>query len=153
MVFPLGMYAVAGHFLGLADGLPALTDIGDLAGWVALAAWTLTFLAMCGLVGAKARVARAFAHRSERAEVGHGTGPSARCAIIPAAAVGTVLRSPNRRLRELARRQRRYPSPSTSGRRREVLRAAGGAGHRVAVLHRPPSSMRPGSDVQPSTAP
>ena len=67
MVFPLGMYAVAGHFLGLADGLPVLTDIGDLAGWVALAAWTLTFLAMCGSVGAKARVARGLSRTGQNA--------------------------------------------------------------------------------------
>lgn len=67
MVFPLGMYAVAGHYLGLADGLPALTDIGDLAGWAALAAWTLTFLAMCGSVGAKARVARGLSRTGQNA--------------------------------------------------------------------------------------
>ncbi|MHA7665851.1 tellurite resistance/C4-dicarboxylate transporter family protein [Mycolicibacterium sp. HS_4_1] len=67
MVFPLGMYAVAGHYLGLADGLPALTDIGDLAGWVALGAWTLTFLAMCGSVGAKTRVARGLSRTDQKA--------------------------------------------------------------------------------------
>lgn len=67
MVFPLGMYAVAGHYLGLADGLPALTDIGDLAGWVALGAWTLTFLAMCGFAGTKARVARGLSRTGQKA--------------------------------------------------------------------------------------
>ncbi len=58
MVFPLGMYGVAGHYLGQADALPALTDIGDLASWIALGAWTLTFLAMVGALAAKARGAR-----------------------------------------------------------------------------------------------
>ena len=46
VVFPLGMYGVAGHQLGVADGLPTLVGFGDLEGWVALAAWALTFLAM-----------------------------------------------------------------------------------------------------------
>ncbi|MEN4451709.1 tellurite resistance protein permease [Mycolicibacterium mucogenicum] len=46
MVFPLGMYGVAGHFLGLADDVPALVVFGDAEGWIALGAWTATFLAM-----------------------------------------------------------------------------------------------------------
>ncbi|WP_238396316.1 tellurite resistance/C4-dicarboxylate transporter family protein [Mycolicibacterium sp. CBMA 234] len=48
MVFPLGMYGVAGHFLGLADDVPALITFGDAEGWIALAAWAATFLAMVG---------------------------------------------------------------------------------------------------------
>lgn len=46
IVFPLGMYGVAGHALGMSDGLPALVAIGAVQCWVGLAAWTLTFLAM-----------------------------------------------------------------------------------------------------------
>jgi tellurite resistance protein TehA-like permease len=46
IVFPLGMYSVAGHDLGTADHLPLLAAIGDAAGWPALAAWLITFVAM-----------------------------------------------------------------------------------------------------------
>ena len=46
VVFPLGMYGVAGYELGVADRLPALIVLGDVEGWIALVAWTLTFLAM-----------------------------------------------------------------------------------------------------------
>ncbi|MGH3744587.1 MAG: tellurite resistance/C4-dicarboxylate transporter family protein [Mycobacteriales bacterium] len=46
VVFPLGMYGVAGHYLGLADHLGIVADIGHDETWVALAAWALTFLAM-----------------------------------------------------------------------------------------------------------
>ena len=46
VVFPLGMYGVGGHYLGQADHLPIIEAIGSGEGWVALAAWVLTFLAM-----------------------------------------------------------------------------------------------------------
>jgi tellurite resistance protein TehA-like permease len=46
LVFPLGMYAVAGHFIGQADRLPLVGLVGHLEFWVALAAWVLTFAAM-----------------------------------------------------------------------------------------------------------
>lgn len=46
VVFPLGMYGVGGFYLGEADHLPLVERIGSLESWVALAAWTLTFLAM-----------------------------------------------------------------------------------------------------------
>ena len=46
IVFPLGMYAVAGMYLGRADHLPIVTRIGEAWMWVALAAWGLTSLAM-----------------------------------------------------------------------------------------------------------
>jgi tellurite resistance protein TehA-like permease len=42
IVFPLGMYAVASTRLGAIDGLGALTDVGRVWIWVALAAWLLT---------------------------------------------------------------------------------------------------------------
>jgi tellurite resistance protein TehA-like permease len=48
VVFPLGMYGVAGHYLGLADHLSVVSDIGHDVAWVALAAWAVTFLAMLG---------------------------------------------------------------------------------------------------------
>jgi len=47
MVFPLGMYAVAGIYLGRADHLPLVEGVGRAALWVALAAWTVVFVAMC----------------------------------------------------------------------------------------------------------
>lgn len=46
MVFPLGMYGVGGYYLGQADHLPLVQRIGSLESWVALAAWTLAFVAM-----------------------------------------------------------------------------------------------------------
>ncbi|MFA1537896.1 tellurite resistance/C4-dicarboxylate transporter family protein [Actinomadura monticuli] len=46
IVFPLGMYGVAGQYLGRADSLPIVESIGAHETWIALAAWTLTFAAM-----------------------------------------------------------------------------------------------------------
>lgn len=46
VVFPLGMYGVAGHYLGIADDLSVVSGIGHTEIWVALTAWVLTFLAM-----------------------------------------------------------------------------------------------------------
>jgi len=46
IVFPLGMYAVAGHYLGAADRLPIVQVIGENEAWIALTVWALTFVAM-----------------------------------------------------------------------------------------------------------
>jgi tellurite resistance protein TehA-like permease len=46
MVFPLGMYAVAGIYLGRADGLPVVEAIGRGELWVASAVWLVVFVAM-----------------------------------------------------------------------------------------------------------
>jgi tellurite resistance protein TehA-like permease len=46
VVFPLGMYSVAGSYLGQADHLPIVRAVGDGESWVALAAWIVTFAAM-----------------------------------------------------------------------------------------------------------
>jgi len=46
IVFPLGMYGVAGHYLGGADNLPLVHAIGENETWVALAAWAVVFAAM-----------------------------------------------------------------------------------------------------------
>jgi tellurite resistance protein TehA-like permease len=46
IVFPLGMYAVAGLGLGRATRLPLIQHIGTAAVWPAAAAWTLTFTVM-----------------------------------------------------------------------------------------------------------
>ncbi len=46
MVFPLGMYAVAGIYLGRADNLPIVGWIGGHFLWVALAVWAIVFIAM-----------------------------------------------------------------------------------------------------------
>jgi tellurite resistance protein TehA-like permease len=40
------MYAVAGIYLGQADGLPIVGAIGNAWLWFALAAWALTLIAM-----------------------------------------------------------------------------------------------------------
>ena len=46
IVFPLGMYGVAGRTLGTADHLPIVAAIGSREEWLALAAWATTFVAM-----------------------------------------------------------------------------------------------------------
>ncbi len=46
IIFPLGMYAVAGIYLGDADDLPVVGRIGSLELWLAFAAWLLTFVVM-----------------------------------------------------------------------------------------------------------
>jgi tellurite resistance protein TehA-like permease len=46
IVFPLGMYAVAGIYLGEADRLPVVSAIGSGELWVAFAVWVLVFTAM-----------------------------------------------------------------------------------------------------------
>ncbi|MFF6999427.1 tellurite resistance/C4-dicarboxylate transporter family protein [Streptomyces sp. NPDC008313] len=46
IVFPLGMYAVAGMYLGHADDLPIVEWIGQTWLWVALTTWALVLLAM-----------------------------------------------------------------------------------------------------------
>ena len=51
IVFPLGMYSVAGSYLGKADHLPIVRGIGDLESWVAVAAWVIVFAAMVRHLG------------------------------------------------------------------------------------------------------
>ncbi|HWJ67190.1 MAG TPA: tellurite resistance/C4-dicarboxylate transporter family protein [Nocardioides sp.] len=46
VVFPLGMYAVAGIYLGRADRLPVVEMVGRVELWVALVAWGIVFVAM-----------------------------------------------------------------------------------------------------------
>ena len=46
IIFPLGMYGVAGQYLGRADHLPIVKAIGADESWVALAAWIVTFAEM-----------------------------------------------------------------------------------------------------------
>jgi len=46
IIFPLGMYAVAGIYLGEADRLPVVGAIGAAWLWLALAAWLIAFIAM-----------------------------------------------------------------------------------------------------------
>ncbi len=46
IVFPLGMYAVAGTSLGRVDDLPLVGAVGAVGIWIALAAWVATLLAM-----------------------------------------------------------------------------------------------------------
>jgi tellurite resistance protein TehA-like permease len=46
IIFPLGMYAVAGIYLGEAEHLPVVRVVGSVELWVSLAAWVLVFVAM-----------------------------------------------------------------------------------------------------------
>jgi tellurite resistance protein TehA-like permease len=46
VIFPLGMYAVAGIYLGRADNLPVVTAIGRGELWVAVTAFLATFAGM-----------------------------------------------------------------------------------------------------------
>ena len=46
IVFPLGMYGAASRSLGQTDHLPTVEAIGANERWVALAAWTVVFVAM-----------------------------------------------------------------------------------------------------------
>ncbi len=55
LVFPLGMYSVAGIYLGRADKLPVVEAVGTHWFWVALLAWALT---AAGLVRNLASIAR-----------------------------------------------------------------------------------------------
>ncbi|WP_241979670.1 tellurite resistance/C4-dicarboxylate transporter family protein [Cryobacterium suzukii] len=46
IAFPVGMYAVAGIYLGQADTLPLVGQIGTVTLWAALVVWLLVFTAM-----------------------------------------------------------------------------------------------------------
>jgi tellurite resistance protein TehA-like permease len=46
IIFPLGMYAVAGIYLGAANRLPLVSAVGSAELWVAFAAWVVVFVAM-----------------------------------------------------------------------------------------------------------
>ena len=46
IIFPLGMYAVAGIYLGRADHLPVVETVGRVELWVAFAAWLLVLVTM-----------------------------------------------------------------------------------------------------------
>jgi tellurite resistance protein TehA-like permease len=46
IIFPLGMYAVAGIYLGRADHLPVVEAVGSSELWVAFAAWLAVLTAM-----------------------------------------------------------------------------------------------------------
>lgn len=46
LIFPLGMYSVAGIYLGEADRLPAVAAIGSVELWFAFGAWLLVMAAM-----------------------------------------------------------------------------------------------------------
>lgn len=45
IIFPLGMYGVASHYLGQADSLPIMRVI-EVVSWVALGACVVVFVAM-----------------------------------------------------------------------------------------------------------
>jgi tellurite resistance protein TehA-like permease len=55
IVFPLGMYAAAGHDLGSADHLPLVRAVGSAVGWLAVVVWLVAFLAMLVDLGGQYR--------------------------------------------------------------------------------------------------
>lgn len=59
VIFPLGMYGVGSHYLGQADHLPLVQDIGYVETWVALAVWAVTFIAMLHHLATTVRVGSA----------------------------------------------------------------------------------------------
>jgi hypothetical protein len=77
--FPLGMYGVASHELGVALNLPWLVTVGRDEAWAALAVWAAVFLAMTAAVLRRGLVSditpsgtdeAAFSGQSRRAEKG-----------------------------------------------------------------------------------
>lgn len=46
LVFPVAMYGVGSHYLGVADHLPIVASVGDVVIWFAVAVWTITFVGM-----------------------------------------------------------------------------------------------------------
>ena len=55
IIFPLGMYAVAGMYLGRADDLPIVAWIGQAWMWVAVTAWIIAF---GGMIKSRLRIRR-----------------------------------------------------------------------------------------------
>lgn len=58
LVFPVAMYGVGSHYLGVADHLPIVTGVGDTVIWIAIGVWTVTFVAMLRHLGRMAGAAR-----------------------------------------------------------------------------------------------
>ncbi len=58
IIFPLGMYAVAGIYLGRADRLPVVEAVGRSELWVAFTAWAVVSAAMLAHVARKALPSR-----------------------------------------------------------------------------------------------
>jgi len=85
IVFPLAMYGVAAHYLGVADRLPIMAALGRTELWVAFAAWVVTFAAMSAHLAGTVLLAPQARNRD-------GTGPTEpirRGAPWPAADVRT----------------------------------------------------------------
>ena len=66
IVFPAGMYATASMRLGADAGLPPVRDIGLVAVWPAVAAWTLVFAGMVIAPVSPPRAPRRYPWRSRR---------------------------------------------------------------------------------------
>jgi tellurite resistance protein TehA-like permease len=69
MVFPLGMYSVAGTYLSQADGLPLVGAVGAAGTWVAFAVWALVLVAMLVSFGRAALARDATAAVPARSDV------------------------------------------------------------------------------------
>lgn len=46
LVFPVAMYGVGSHYLGVADHLPIVAGVGDTVIWVSIGVWTVAFVSM-----------------------------------------------------------------------------------------------------------
>jgi tellurite resistance protein TehA-like permease len=46
LVFPVAMYGVGSHYLGVADHLPIVAGVGDVVIWFAVAVWAVVFAGM-----------------------------------------------------------------------------------------------------------
>jgi tellurite resistance protein TehA-like permease len=58
IIFPIGMYAAASVAIGRSEHLPLLRQLGSVAGWVAVGAWTLVSLAMLQALARRITVRR-----------------------------------------------------------------------------------------------
>lgn len=74
IIFPLGMYAVAGIYLGDADRLPVVGFIGASELWVAFAGWLLLLIAMAAHLWQTVFVT----HRDVQREVRRASDPEPR---------------------------------------------------------------------------
>ena len=125
IVFPLGMYAVAGIYLGRADHLPIVHAIGSVELWFAFAAWALSLAAMLQHV-VRTVLLPAGSHRRHRrspprhAERGHGHRTGVR--LLWSTGRGDESHRPQDGAGRGRCRCRRLTSPVTTKRHRPVDR-------------------------------
>jgi hypothetical protein len=153
VIFPLGMYAVAGIYLGRADSLPIVAFIGRSELWVAVAAFLATFAGMLWHLWST-HLRPSLRHRKGRA------GLCGRVAVskltIPALFTRMlVCRIPRLPCRRRGRQQRLSVAVRCRGRGEDLHDAAspdsrsrcsraGGTNSRIPAAAATPRSSRPG---------